>query len=228
MALGAPARSSGSSASVRRTTASKFTAIVRRMFSQPPSANVARKPAPALLTSSASGSPSPSTCSRTRAGASSAVRSAATWLAGPGSASASARSRSSRRATSTSVQVGLGGQPVRGGLADPARRAGDDGEAGHADTIACSGNGARSLTNASVASTRSSQPAISGVLARVRADVGRAVRVGVERDVGDRVVVAGQERPPVGEPARQRRPARRGRARPPRRRTPGSAARGRS
>ncbi len=39
IALGAETRSAGSSASVRRTTASKLTAIVRRTFSQPTSAN---------------------------------------------------------------------------------------------------------------------------------------------------------------------------------------------
>ena len=74
----------------------------------------------------------------------------------------------------------------------------------HDATIACSGNGARSFSNRGVASTRSSQAAIAVVLARVGAGVDRAVHVGVERDVGHRVVVARDERPLVGEPARER------------------------
>jgi hypothetical protein len=51
IALGADSRSSGSSASVSRTTASKLIAIVLRTFSQPPSAKRARHDAPALFTS---------------------------------------------------------------------------------------------------------------------------------------------------------------------------------
>ena len=76
--LGADSRSSGSSASVRRTTASKFTAIVRRTFSQPPSANLARQAAPALFTSRSSRPCFSRTWSSTRRGASSSVRSTAT------------------------------------------------------------------------------------------------------------------------------------------------------
>ena len=51
IALGADRRSSGSSASVVRTAASKFSSIVRLTLACPPSANVARQEAPALLTS---------------------------------------------------------------------------------------------------------------------------------------------------------------------------------
>ncbi len=103
IALGHEARSSGSSSSVRRTTASKLIAIVRCTVSEPPSANVLRQEVPALLTSSVTRpSCSRSSCSRIRVGASSSVRSTATKVAGHGSASANARRRSSRRATSTS------------------------------------------------------------------------------------------------------------------------------
>ena len=52
IALGAHSRNSGSSASVRRTGASKLSSIVRCTLAYPPSPNGARQAAPALLTSS--------------------------------------------------------------------------------------------------------------------------------------------------------------------------------
>ena len=105
IALGAELRSSGSSSSVMRTTASKFTSIVRFTFSWPPSAKVARQAAPALLTSRLSRPCCSCTCSSTRRGASGSVRSAATNVAFA-SSPARACSRSSRRATSTSCAPG--------------------------------------------------------------------------------------------------------------------------
>src|SRR4051812_37822267 len=101
IALGALRRSTGSSASVRRTTALKFRSMWRRTPSQPASANVACHAAPALLTRRSSRPWASSTAAATRAGASGSSRSIATTVAPP-SSSASARSRSSRRATSTS------------------------------------------------------------------------------------------------------------------------------
>ena len=78
IALGADSCSSGSSASVSRTTASKFTSIVRRTFSQPPSPNGARHAAPALFTSRSRRPCVSRTWASTWAGASSSVRSTAT------------------------------------------------------------------------------------------------------------------------------------------------------
>ena len=70
------ARRSGSSASVRRSWASKFSAIVRRASSAPVSANEPRPPAPALLTSRSSRPPwCSSRYARACAGASSSSRS---------------------------------------------------------------------------------------------------------------------------------------------------------
>jgi hypothetical protein len=57
IALGAEARSSGSSASTSRTWASKLSSIVLRTSACPVAANVPRPPAPALLTSRSSRPP---------------------------------------------------------------------------------------------------------------------------------------------------------------------------
>ena len=134
IALGADARSSGSSASVSRSCASKFSAIVRRASSAPVSANVPRPPAPALLTSR---SRRPPWCSsRWRGRARARPR-----RAGRG------RARSPRRAATPRAlqplrpardeherEPGLPGEPARGGLAQPAGGSGDQRD-GHGAAI---------------------------------------------------------------------------------------------
>ena len=120
-------RSSGSSASVSRTGASKFSFMWRSMFAQPVSAKRPRQAAPALLTSRCSSPCSRSTASRTCAGASCAPsgRRPPRGPVAPPSSRRAARSRSSRRATSTRRASRLAREPPRGRLADPAGGAGD-------------------------------------------------------------------------------------------------------
>ena len=101
-------------------------------------------------------------------------------------------------------QAVLARQPQRGRLADPARGARDDREPAHDAAIACGGNGARSFSKPRRRLDAVQPGADRAVLARVGAGLVRAVHVGVERDVGHRVLLAADERPLVGEPARQR------------------------
>ena len=110
-------RSSGSSASVSRTGASKFSFMWRSMFSHPPSSNRPRHDAPALLTSRCSSPPcSRCTTSRTRCGASASVRSTAITVAPPSWAASSFRC-CSRRATR--ISLASGSRAIRRAAASP-------------------------------------------------------------------------------------------------------------